>query len=452
MRSARASVLVGLLWCVALLSLLVVGVLHSATVDLRVVKNYGDLVQAHYLALAGIEKAKALLYQNAVNRQRASRNYDNELEDAPADFKDVKLGRGVFRVFHQGRQDEGGGILYGVTDEESRLNLNTASEAELKNIPDMPPDVVPAIIDWRDPDDAPSAGGAEAEYYAGFQPPYLPRNGPFQTIRELLMVRGVTRELFAGEDANMNGILDPEEDDGTESYPPDNHDGILDAGWSGLLTVDSSVRNVSASGQARVNVQTADESALSGVRGITTEIARGIVSSRQQNRLESLADLLDVNAAPPPGQGNAPGRGRGGQQNNPGSSDGAKVISQELLLEIADDVTTLDSQTQPGAININTASPTVLACLAGLTPELAQAIVGYRRSSGFFANVAGLLKVPGMTRELFKQVAPKVTARSETFRILSEGEIPSTGARKRLQVIVRLGATEIDTVSWREDL
>ena len=55
--SSRASVLVALLWCVALLALIVVGVLHTSRLDLRVAKNYGDTIQAHYLALAGIEKA-----------------------------------------------------------------------------------------------------------------------------------------------------------------------------------------------------------------------------------------------------------------------------------------------------------------------------------------------------------------------------------------------------------
>ena len=57
-----------------------------------------------------------------------------------------------------------------------------------------------------------------------------------------------------------------------------------------------------------------------------------------------------------------------------------------------------------------------------------------------------------MRREIFKQVAPKVTARSDTYRILSEGIVPSSGARKRIQVIVRLDAGSFDLLSWREDL
>ena len=68
---AKGSVLVGLLWCLALLSVVVIGVLHSARIDLLVVKNHGDRIQARYLALAGIEKAKALLYQDARERSRS---------------------------------------------------------------------------------------------------------------------------------------------------------------------------------------------------------------------------------------------------------------------------------------------------------------------------------------------------------------------------------------------
>jgi competence ComEA-like helix-hairpin-helix protein len=464
MRNEQGSVLVGVLWCLALLSVVVVGVLHSARLDLLVVKNHGDQIQAHYLALAGIEKAKALLYREAKERQRSARNHSGELYDAPQEFRDIPFSRGQFRVFHQGRADEGGTIVYGVSDEESRLNVNSASAEELRKLEGMTPDAVAGILDWRDPNDAVTPGGAERDYYASLPRPRSPRNGPLQTTRELLMVTGVSRELFMGEDANQNGLLDPEEDDGDESFPPDNHDGILDAGWSGLLTIDSSVANKNAAGEDRINVQSADEKSLSSVRGISAELAKAIIAYRGQNQIENLADLLDVAAIspqtglqpnartrpPPPSaprpQGNAP---RANQ--TPVQTTGPKLISEELLTEIADDVTVATDSDQAGVININTASPEVLACLPGISKELAQAVVAYRKSAGFFPNVATLLKVDGMNRAIFKQVAPKVCARSETFRILSEGRIASTGARKRIQVIVRLNSDSIDTLSYRED-
>src|SRR5262249_33479006 len=207
------------------------------------VKNQGDAIQAHYLAIAGIEKAKALLYQDAIQRKRSAKNHTGELYDSPQQFRNTQLGRGDFSVFRQGRRDEGGSIMYGVTDEESRLNVNQASAEGLGKLYGMTADIVAASIDYRDEDNAVTPGGAEAEYYTSLQPPYLPRNGPFQTMRELLMVRGISRELLFGEDANQNGLLDAEEDDGSDSYPPDNRDGVLDAGWSGDITLHSSVLN-----------------------------------------------------------------------------------------------------------------------------------------------------------------------------------------------------------------
>ena len=150
----KASILIGLLWCLVLLSVIVIGVLHTARMDLLVGKNYGDRIQAHYLALAGIEKAKALLYRDAHDRSHSRVNHTGNLYDDAEQFRKVPLGRGVFSVLRRGRADEGGGIIYGVSDEESRLNVNTASTNELAGLPDMTPDVAAAILNWRGGDNS----------------------------------------------------------------------------------------------------------------------------------------------------------------------------------------------------------------------------------------------------------------------------------------------------------
>ncbi|PYI88444.1 MAG: hypothetical protein DME26_03570, partial [Verrucomicrobia bacterium] len=219
--------------------------------------------------------------------------------------------------------------------------------------------------------------------------------------------------------------------------------------------------------QERVNIQSADESALSAVPGITPELAKAIVTYRNQTRLESLADLLDVTAVSPQNQPlpqpnpgparpgpNAPPIPQPAQQPaapNPQPA-GPKLVSQDLLMEIADDLTAVSGQEPPSAININSASAEVLACLPGVDQQLAEAIVAYRKSAGFFPNIAWLLKVDGMNQQIFKQIGSKVSARSETFRILSEGKVTSSGARQRIQIIVRLRPSSFDTLSYREDL
>ncbi len=464
-RSESGAVLVGLLWCLVLLAVLVVGILHAARTDLQLARHHADQIQARYLALAGIERAKALLYQDARERSRSGQSHNGSLFNAPQSFRDIALGRGTYRVLRGGRSEEGGGVIFGVSDEESRLNLNTAEPDDLGRLQGMTPDLPAAIADWRDGDNQVTPNGAEAEYYLAMQPPYQPRNGAFLSVRELLQVRNMPRELLLGREGSDTGLPDMEEGGEDDEVMPD-----LGAGptpWATLLTVHSGVKNVSATGQERVNVQTADEAALTGVRGITTEIAKAIVAHRGQNRLESLADLLEVRPAPQPGQeGQPPPPGVPGQpppEAEPGTeivtgagrgrpgSGGAPVIDKTLLMDIADSLTTDSETTQEGVVNVNTASLEVLACLPGLSRELAQAILSYRASAGFFASTAALLNVPGMTPELFKQIAKRVTTRSETFRILAEGRVRSTGVRQRVQVVVRVGLSDVQLLSYREN-
>lgn len=470
----KASILVGLLWCLVILSLVVVGVLHTSRIDLMAQKNYGDRIQAHYLAVAGIERAKALLYQNAHDRSRSQKNHSGELYNSPDKFRDVDFYRGKYSVFRRGREDEGGGVIYGVSDEESRLNVNVATLDELTNLDGMTPDTAAAIVDWRGDGSTVTPGGANADYYLSLDPPYKPRHGAFETVRELLMVRDVTPDLLFDRDRHENGLLPPAGDE-DDSYAG-NYVADTDGGWAGILTVCSSEKNVNAGGQDRVNIQTADESALAQVKGITPAIAHAIVTYRGQHQFQSIADLLDV-IAPQQGQNqnqnqnsnsqssqdNSDQSGSDNQDNsnqsnsnsssNSGSSgSGQKVINQELFMDIADDVSTVDaSQDLPGMININTAGLAVLDCLPGVDRQLAQAIISFRQSSGFFANTAELLKVNGMTQDIFKQVAPLVSARSETFRILSEGKVTSTGARQRIEAIVHVGLSDVSTLAYRED-
>lgn len=418
----------------ALLALVVVSVLRSSQLDLMLAKHHGDDVQAHYLALAGVEKAKALLATELRQSKRAARSPSNELENSPAQFQEVALGRGRFSVRH--RDPDRPGWRYGLMDESARLNLNVAPTNELIRIPGLTLDIAAAILDWRDGDNAASAGGAEIDYYSALQPPHGVRNGPFQTVRELLMVRGVTPAHLSGNTTTRRGEV-----------PVGNPS---ETGWEDLFTVHSAAPKTNLAGEERVNVQTADEKTIAGVRGFTPEIAKAIVAHRNQNRIETLLDLLDVPAAPAQGAVGPNGvpLNRGG-----GNPNGPKVISETLLQEVADNLTTGDSNESRGTgqINVNTASAAVLACLPGVEAPLAQAIIAQRTSAGPFAHPLGLLKVTGMNRELLKPLLPRITTRSETYRIHAEGLVPGRGNRRHIEMVVHASTTGFTTLAYRED-
>jgi competence protein ComEA len=79
-----------------------------------------------------------------------------------------------------------------------------------------------------------------------------------------------------------------------------------------------------------------------------------------------------------------------------------------------------DSAAQPadtGKINLNQASQSEFYQLRGMTEPLAKAIVEYRTKQGRFEKPDDLLKVPGMTKEYFDQISPKVTVIPEKDEI-----------------------------------
>ena len=188
-----------------------------------------------------------------IRRRRAAaaagQSHSGELYNAPQEFREVALGRGHFQVLRRGRNDEGGGIIYGVSDEESRLNVNSATPEELAKLSGMTPDVVAAILDWRDEDNAVSPGGAEAEYYLSLQPPSLPRNGIVPNRSRT--ADGSRRFAGTAPRARSRVKMDcsaPRATGRTIRRTTRKACRSENAGWSALLTVHSSVRNLKAAG------------------------------------------------------------------------------------------------------------------------------------------------------------------------------------------------------------
>lgn len=68
-------------------------------------------------------------------------------------------------------------------------------------------DIVDAITDWIDEDDDITGFGAEQGYYRGLDPPYDCKNGPLDSIDEVLLIKGITRSLYYGGDGRR-GIKD----------------------------------------------------------------------------------------------------------------------------------------------------------------------------------------------------------------------------------------------------
>src|SRR5262245_42208289 len=153
--------------------------------------------------------------------------------------------------------------VLGPEDAHSKININRMTTNQLLAIePFMSEDMVQSVQDWVDSDEVPNEQGAELPYYLSLPNSYIPRNAPMRSIAELELVAGIMQEDVRGEDWNLNGVLDPNENDGDASWPPDNADGILDRGWSGVMTAASVDGGLGASGETRLDLTTASESEI----------------------------------------------------------------------------------------------------------------------------------------------------------------------------------------------
>ncbi len=144
------------------------------------------------------------------------------------------------------------------SDSTSSTSESTVSASDpasrLLMIPGMTNELADAVLDFIDDDDTPRSYGCESEYYSGLQPAYSSKNSPLESLDELLLVRGVTPEYLYGEDFNRNGLLDPNENDGDVSWPPDNADGALLLGWSAYLSVHGRETNTRWDESTRINI------------------------------------------------------------------------------------------------------------------------------------------------------------------------------------------------------
>ena len=201
----RGIALIMVIWVLTFLSIVLSAFAFSMRTEMRAARNFKEEAEVSALAEAGIARAVTEL-SNAEARGDATAPVPHYSSG------DVPLGRGTYRV---AVMDEGGKIPLNQASEEvwRRLLRNTGVRD-----PRLLDTLVDSILDWRDEDDLPRASGAEADYYLSLSQPYHPRNGEFEHLEELLLVKGMTREIFFGNVGNperLAALLDtsPEERD-----------------------------------------------------------------------------------------------------------------------------------------------------------------------------------------------------------------------------------------------
>lgn len=263
---------------VVVLGILAGGFAYSMKVETALARNANNNTEMEWLGRSGIELARYVLAQQmnipgentytALNQKWAGgTSVTNELL-AGISLENYQLGRGSFSVK--------------IVDLERKYNVNvpivTRDSSILRQAMTLmgmdaadTPQIANAILDWGDPDDDTQFGSSQTEssYYLSLNPPYYAKNGPIDDLSELLLIHGITPQMYWGSGttnaATMNLVRRP------GSGLRDVQETQYAVGLVDLFTTISS---------GQVNVNTASATVLQLFPEIDQNMASAIVSWR----------------------------------------------------------------------------------------------------------------------------------------------------------------------------
>lgn len=471
----RGMVLIVVLVVVAMMSLAGLSFVAMMHVERKAAEMEADQLRLEAVVDSGTEWLKAFFEQPWRARQEAGGSWDNPdlfrgilvLEDQPA------RRHARFTVLSP-REQEGEtiGLRFGTENESARLNLGAlvrwdarepgAGRRALMALPGMTESVADAILDWIDADSSPRPSGAEADYYQGMGLPYAPRNGVPQCLEELLLVRGVSRDLLFGADVDANHRVDPAERRAA-SERSEAGGGTQHMPWASLLTVASAERNETPDGHPRIDLNDNDLVRLQqrldavwdrrwgrfvlayrqfgpyqGSRPATNESSVTInPHAPARFRIRSLLDLIGAKVRIP-----APS---GGDENSatvlasPFTTEPGAV--REYLPKLLDQATVVSARVIPGRINVNLAPRPVLRAIPGMDSALVERILAARQSRSTtdlpsrrhptWLWTEGLVDLPRM-----KTLLPYLTTGGDVHRAQVVGFFDESALSMRVEVVV----------------
>ena len=249
--SQKGVALLLVLWVLTILMIIVLAFSYMTRTETLATVSFKEGVEKRFLAEAGIERGiMELFFRNAFKGQPVALEGGEAWRTDGTTYSD-QIGDGKYRVR--------------IMDEGGRLNINqtpdTALIILLKNLllnlgveEGQADTIVDSVLDWRDPDDLHRLHGAETPYYMSLPAPYKAKDGPFDTIEELILVKGITPEILYGE-TEKKGLID-------------------------FVTTHSLSRGI--------NINAAPKEVLMAIPGITPDIADQIIELRQTQEIVNL--------------------------------------------------------------------------------------------------------------------------------------------------------------------
>jgi len=310
-RDERGIALLLVLWVITLLTVICAEFSWTMRTETVITRNFKEGEQAYYAAEAGINKAIVELMRNLNQPPSSSPEEESEeLQEAPLWEPGLEKIRFSFEEY---------ACEVAIEDENNKLSINAFLREAKKNPTRLKAlltekiglegeerdTVADGMIDWWDADhDITGVNGAERDYYLSLDEPYECRDGDLPVIEELLLVKGVTEQIYYGdagnpEQATTMTAADLEEliktggrvpETATEAEPEERAEDL--SGEKPNLGLVNIFSTFSSSTSFKININTASLDQLLLLEGMDAETARAIIRARQERRFEEPTDRL----------------------------------------------------------------------------------------------------------------------------------------------------------------
>jgi len=291
-----------------------------------------------------------------------------------------------------------------VIDSSSFININAATEDQLNHLP-LSQDEIAAIIDFRTATRDASPLGAKDEYYNNLAEPYNAKLANFETVDELLQVKGFTAKI----------LYEPRTDV-QSSYPAPEDAAGNQLALAGVLTAYSYAPMTDPQGEARINVNQAANAQRIAALNLSPQVMSQLIATPggPPVNFSSLGEVC---------------------LRAPSASD---------LQIILDNLTTDGASRKLGRININTASQSVLETIPGFTTDVASSIVSHQTQG--FTSLGEIATIPGVTNQVLGQAADYLTASSQTFVVRVIGKAGQTTVPLEATIDVQNGQPKVISI------
>ena len=201
----KASILIIALWSLCLLVTYTVYLSYGVRQKIVLVQRLEERDKLHLVAEAGVKRT---ITEMANEFENASDFFEEDWNNYLYAFRDIGIGDGKFSICYEyvDKQSKIRKLEYGLRGEERKLNINKTEQEVLKRFFNIMLDqdrmkaqeLAAAIVDWRDSDSLLSIpfGSAEDYNYRNFQNPYEAKDMDFEILEELLLVKGVSADIF----------------------------------------------------------------------------------------------------------------------------------------------------------------------------------------------------------------------------------------------------------------